>query len=211
MQQSLYRLGRSAYASPSSRALPADAPYHSPRRAWPAADSSDAHARTLVINIIGVHQRVLGEVSATPTQRPLPARASAEHSIPSHSHHLHGAQISLSTAGLTPPPRTRPRYSTTARREILIGTDADEATPVRATPPPSARVHARHRTGAAACASRALHTVASAPTAHAPRVTADRAIACIRKLRLCADHRPSGVDVRGRQGRVPFLQRLGPL
>jgi len=67
-------------------------------RVWAPLDSSDAHARTLVINIIGVHQRVLGE-------------------------------ISLSTAGLTPPPRTRPRYSTTARREILIGTDADEATP----------------------------------------------------------------------------------
>ena len=81
---------------------------------------------------------------------------------------------------------------------------------MRATPPRAACAIARHRPGAAACASRALHLVASAPTAHTPRVAADRAITCTRELRPYADHRPSGVDVGGRHRLVPLLQRLCP-
>ena len=115
-------------ALPRARCPPTRPITHRAGRGRPAADSSDAHARAPVINIVGVHERVLGEVRATPTRRPLPARASAEHSIPSHSHHLCPAQISLSAAKLSPPPHTSPRSSTTARAEVLIGADADEAT-----------------------------------------------------------------------------------
>ena len=148
------------------------------------------------MNIVAVHHSVLEYVRALPTVRLRPARASAEHPIPSHSHHLHPAHTPRVTAGQrrwTRPSRRRPMATWPG---ILIYIDKDEATPVSAASSRAAHALAGPRTGAASCAAPTLHMALSTPTASAPRAAADRVLTRPRELCPYADHRPSGVDAR---------------